>query len=117
MPLLLIADDSMFQRFQAAKTATEAGFSVMEARDGEECLRLARENQPAILLLDLNMPDPGGLAVMEILSREMPELAIVVITADIQDTTRARCLQLGAKRFLNKPMDAAALREALATLV
>jgi CheY-like chemotaxis protein len=116
MPLLLIADDSMFQRFQAAKAATEAGFSVLEARDGEECLRLAREHRPKVLLLDLNMPDPGGLAVMEILSAEMPELAIVVVTADIQETTRARCLELGARSFLNKPMDAAALVRVLASL-
>ncbi|MEA4856867.1 MAG: response regulator [Solidesulfovibrio sp.] len=113
MPTLLIADDSMFQRFQAAKVAREAGFAVIEAKDGQECLRLARECRPDALLLDLNMPDPGGLAVMEILSRDMPGLAVVVVTADIQETTRGRCLALGARGFLNKPVDGPSLREAL----
>lgn len=113
MPTLLIADDSMFQRFQAAKVAQEAGFSVFEAKNGEECLRLAREHKPDALLLDLNMPDPGGLAVLEALSQDMPTLPVVVITADIQETTRGRCLELGAKGFLNKPVNATCLREAL----
>jgi len=113
MPLLLIADDSMFQRFQAAKVAKEAGFDVIEAKDGQECLRQAREHEPKAVLLDLNMPDPGGLAVMEILSKEQPRIAVIVVTADIQESTRNRCLELGAVCFLNKPVDAASLREAL----
>lgn len=113
MPTLLIADDSMFQRFQAGKVAREAGFSVIEAKNGEECLRLAKECAPDALLLDLNMPAPGGLAVLEILGREMPTVAVLVVTADIQETTRQSCLKLGAKGFLNKPVDGASLREAL----
>lgn len=117
MPTLLIADDSMFQRFQAAKAAREAGFDVTEAKDGEECLRLAREHKPDLLLLDLNMPDPGGLAVMEILARELPGIAIAVVTADIQETTRRHCLELGAKCFLNKPLNAADLTRALGALL
>lgn len=113
MPTVLIADDSMFQRFQTTKATREAGYEVIEAKDGEECLRLAREHHPQALLLDLNMPDPGGLAVMEILTRELPDIVIIVVTADIQDTTRRRCLELGARYFLNKPLDPAALVGAL----
>lgn len=116
MPTLLIADDSMFQRFQAAKVARECGFEVIEAKDGEQCLAAVREHRPGALLLDLNMPDPGGLAVMEVLSREMPGIAIVVLTADIQETTRGRCLELGARSFLNKPVDPDELRRTLEAL-
>jgi two-component system, chemotaxis family, chemotaxis protein CheY len=117
MPTLLIADDSMFQRFQAAKAAKEAGFEVIEAKDGNECLSQARTQRPKAVLLDLNMPDPGGLAVMEILARELPDIRIVVVTADIQETTRARCLELGAAGFLNKPVDPQALGQALRALL
>ena len=116
MPVLLIADDSMFQRFQTAKTAKEAGFEVIEAKDGEECLRLAREQRPQALLLDLNMPDPGGVAVLEVLARDLPDIRVCVVTADIQETTRSRCLELGAREFLNKPVDPAALRQTLDSL-
>jgi two-component system, chemotaxis family, chemotaxis protein CheY len=117
MPELLIADDSMFQRFQAAKAAKESGFDVIEAKDGSHCLRLARQRRPQAMLLDLNMPGPGGLAVMEILSQELPEIQIIVVTADIQETTRERCLKLGARGFLNKPLDQAALRQVLESLL
>jgi two-component system, chemotaxis family, chemotaxis protein CheY len=117
MPTLLIADDSMFQRFQAAKAAKEAGFEVIEAKDGADCLAKAREHRPEALLLDLNMPDPGGLAVMEVLSRELPEIRILILTADIQETTRARCLELGAKGFLNKPVEPVAFGQALRDLL
>ena len=117
MPTLLIADDSMFQRFQAAKTAKEVGFEVIEAKDGEECLAQARAHTPDAVLLDLNMPDPGGLAVMEILAKERPGLPIMVLTADIQETTRQRCLELGAAGFLNKPVDQTALGQALQQLL
>lgn len=113
MPTLLIADDSMFQRFQAAKTAKEAGFEVLEAKDGEECLAQARAHHPDVVLLDLNMPHPSGLTVMGTLAEELPGIRIMVLTADIQETTRQRCLALGAVGFLNKPVDQAALGQAL----
>ena len=113
MPTLLIADDSMFQRFQAAKTARDAGFEVIEAKDGAECLRLVRENRPDVLLLDLNMPDPGGVAVLEALAAEAADVRVCVVTADIQETTKSRCLELGARAFLNKPVDHGVLRRIL----
>ena len=116
MPTLLIADDSMFQRFQTTKAVREAGYEVIEAKDGGECLQKAREQHPAALLLDLNMPDPGGIAVLEVLSRELPDIRVAVVTADIQETTKARCLELGAKAFLNKPVDHDVLRQLLADL-
>ena len=117
MPTLLIADDSMFQRFQAAKTAAEAGFEVLEAKNGEECLTQARAHHPDVVLLDLNMPDPAGSTVMDILAKELPGIRIMVLTADIQETTRQRCLALGAVGFLNKPVDQQALGEALRALL
>ncbi|QAZ65746.1 response regulator [Solidesulfovibrio carbinolicus] len=117
MPMLIVADDSMFQRFQSAKTAKEAGYEVIEAKDGAECLRLLREHHPDVLLLDLNMPDPGGVAVLEALAAEAAEIRVCVVTADIQETTKARCLELGARAFLNKPVDHDVLRRILADLL
>lgn len=116
MPVLIVADDSMFQRFQSAKTAKEVGFEVIEAKDGAECLRLVRESRPDVLLLDLNMPDPGGVAVLEALAAEATGVRVCVVTADIQETTKARCLELGARAFLNKPVDHEVLRRILTDL-
>lgn len=117
MPTLLIADDSMFQRFQAAKVAKDAGYAVIEAKDGAECLAQARAQHPEAVLLDLNMPDMGGLAVLEVLSRELPGIRVVIVTADIQETTRTRCLELGALGFVNKPVDPTSLGMVLRDLL
>jgi len=115
MPTILIADDSMFQRFQTSKTAVEAGYDVLEAKDGQECLQLMLEKRPDVLLLDLNMPALDGLAVMERLAAAgaMPA-RIYVLTADIQDTTRKRCMDLGAYDCINKPVDQGVLGQLLA---
>jgi CheY-like chemotaxis protein len=117
MPTLLIADDSMFQRFQASKVAKAAGFDIIEAKDGDDCLGQARAHHPDVMLLDLNMPGPSGLAVMEILTQELPHIRVVIVTADIQETTRDRCLELGAVGFINKPVDPTALEQALRDLL
>ena len=63
------------------------------------------------------MPDPGGLAVLEVLSRELPAVQVVIVTADIQETTRRRCLELGAAGFVNKPVEPAALAQVLRELL
>ncbi len=110
MPSLLIADDSMFQRFMHAKAAKEEGFEVMEAKDGHECINLARTNTPDIILLDLNMPEMNGMEVLQILAQEKIATKILIITADIQDTTRKRCLELGVKGFVTKPVNEAELK-------
>ncbi len=110
MPSLLIADDSMFQRFMHAKAAKEEGFDVLEAKDGQECLDLARANCPDIILLDLNMPEVSGMEVLQALAEENIQARILVITADIQETTRKRCLELGVKGFVNKPVEEAELK-------
>ncbi|MEF3697907.1 response regulator [Desulfolutivibrio sp.] len=115
MPTILIADDSMFQRFQTSKTAVAAGYDVLEAKDGRECLQLVLEKRPDVLLLDLNMPALDGLAVMErlVAAGAMPA-RIYVLTADIQDTTRKRCMDLGACDCINKPVDQGVLGKLLA---
>jgi len=117
MPTLLVADDSMFQRFNLSKTAKEAGFDVVEAKNGRETLEMASSSSPDVLLLDLNMPDMGGIEALEKLAAAGVKTRILVITADIQDTTREKCLKLGVAGFLNKPVDEGELKARLADFV
>lgn len=117
MPKLLIADDSMFQRFMLSKVAKELGFEVVEAKDGAECLEKARVEKLDAILLDLNMPGMNGVEVMQILRDEGVATTVLVVTADIQETTRKRCQDLGVMDFLNKPVDESVLRAKLTELV
>lgn len=117
MPTVLIADDSMFQRLMLAKIVKAQGLDVLEAKNGQECLDLMRAHAPVLTLLDLNMAVLSGLGVLEVVQRESIPVKVIVITADIQETTRQRCLDLGAQMVLSKPVKdsdvAAALRIAL----
>ena len=117
MSTILIADDSLFQRFMHSKVAGGMGFDVIEAKDGGECLELARSAKPDVLLLDLNMPGVSGMEVLKALSGENLPIKILVITADIQDTTRSRCEELGVRGFVTKPVDEEKLKAALAALL
>ncbi len=117
MPELIIADDSMFQRFTLAKLASAAGFDVVQAKDGEECLALVREGNPVGVVLDMNMPGLNGLDVLRALAEDAPDLPVIVLTSDIQDSTRRRCLDLGAGAVLHKPVDEAAFHQELQALL
>lgn len=105
MASIIVADDSMFQRFLLSKAVQSLGHTVIEAKNGNECLELARQNKAELLLLDLNMPGMSGLEVLQAIHDETIPLKTIVITADIQNTTRQRCAELGVTDFLNKPVD------------
>jgi two-component system, chemotaxis family, chemotaxis protein CheY len=104
MPTLLVTDDSIYQRHVLGNLARQEGYDVLQAKTGKECLEIARAQAPDVLLLDLNMPDGNGLEVLETLKKEALKLQIIVISADIQETTKARCLGLGAVDVINKPV-------------
>ncbi|KAF5043867.1 Transcriptional regulatory protein GlrR [anaerobic digester metagenome] len=95
---------------------TPQGHEVIEAKDGAEGVALARE-QFDLVLLDLIMPQMDGFAVLEVLHRELPQLPIVILTADIQEATRRQCIALGARGFLNKPPQRDALLSLLQELL
>jgi len=116
MATILIADDSMFQRFMHAKVARSLGYEVLEAKDGNECLELARTARPEVVLLDLNMPGRSGLEVLQAVREEGLPMEVLVITADIQDTTRSRCEELGVTAFVTKPVDESMLQDRLREL-
>jgi twitching motility two-component system response regulator PilH len=117
MALVLVADDSLFQRMVLSRVARAAGADVAEAKDGEECLALARERRPKVVVLDLNMPGLDGFGVLKALRDEGLLGQVVVITADIQKSTEARCFELGAALVLHKPVDEAVLRERIEDLL
>jgi Response regulator containing CheY-like receiver domain and AraC-type DNA-binding domain len=113
MPTALIADDSMFQRLVLSKIAKAEGFDVLEAKNGQECLDILRSQSPDIALLDINMPVLSGMEVLEAAQATGHASRIVVISADIQDTTRQRCLDHGVRAMLPKPPQEDAVRAEL----
>jgi CheY-like chemotaxis protein len=79
------------------------GYDILEAESGYECFQIIREHSPDCIVLDLILPELDGLKVLKALNDQQSGIPVVVVTADIQETVREQCLELGAKAFINKP--------------
>ena len=111
MSNILVVDDSMFQRHALARLLREDGHKVMEADNGLTGLEKIESEKPELIILDLIMPKLGGFETLEELRRRGDKTPVIVFTADIQATSRQRCIELGATAFLNKPLVKEELRE------
>ena len=81
----------------------EEGYEVIEASNGKETMEMILAQSPDCLLLDLVMPEMDGFGVLKAIQEKDLSIPVVVVSADIQDTSRAKCHELGAVGFLNKP--------------
>lgn len=83
------------------------GFQVLEAADGEDGVRLAREHRPHLILLDLRLPGQSGLDALAQIREEDPQVAVVIVAAVPDRADLQRALDLGAVDLVRKPFDAA----------
>ena len=100
--ILVVEDD------EAMAVALQDGFGyegheVARAADGEEGLRLARENPPDIMILDVMLPKMTGLEVCKLLRGEGSNLPIIMLTARGQEIDKVLGLKLGADDYVTKP--------------
>ena len=103
MTKILVVDDAKFTRNRISQPLEEAGFEVIQAGNGEEGLKLFEEHQPQCILTDLLMPVVDGIELITTLRERGSDVPIVVVTADIQKTTREQCEKLEINGFLTKP--------------
>ncbi len=81
----------------------QAGFEVLTAYDGKEALRVARRDQPDIIVLDLMLPEIDGLAVCRTLRQEGNLTPIIMLTARVEEADKLVGLELGADDYVTKP--------------
>jgi two-component system cell cycle response regulator len=108
---LLLIDDSQTQASQIKAALERLGYAVVLAASGAEGLRLARENKPDLVLLDVVMPDLDGFAVCRWLKMNAATKHIPVIMLTVRSAVadRVEGLQLGADDYLPKPFQDAEL--------
>jgi CheY-like chemotaxis protein len=103
MAKILVVDDSKFSRNRAIEALRRAGHEVLEASDGEVGLEVVATCAPDCVLLDMLMPVLDGPKFLSRLRAGGSDLPVVVLTADIQASTRELCENLGVSGFLQKP--------------
>jgi DNA-binding response OmpR family regulator len=101
-PLVLAVDDEAGILRLVKLELSQQGFRVVTAGDGEEALRIAEEQRPDIVLLDIVMPEMTGLEVMRKL-REQSNAPVILVTAKDTDSDKVRGLELGADDYIVKP--------------
>ncbi len=104
MALILIVDDSSFQRRVIRSLVRQAGYETEEAGNGRAGLEQVAARKPDCILTDLLMPELGGLELLETLREQGTAIPVIIITANIQESVRRRCLELGAAAVVNKPV-------------
>lgn len=115
---VLIADDQLITRSGIrALLAQSPDFEVVgEAQDGLECVALATELQPDVVLMDLRMPTLNGIEATRRIHRSQPHVGILVVTVFADDTSVFPAIRAGARGYLLKDAAAAELHQAVQTV-
>ena len=103
---ILVVDDNRENRDILKAMLLPLGFDVREAEDGLNAIRLARQQRPAALLLDLAMPALDGYETAARIRHipELRDLIVIAISANVFEPTRSRSLTAGCHDFLPKPV-------------
>ena len=101
--ILFIEDERALQK-TFHSILTEKGYTLISAFDGESGLKLAKEEKPDLILLDLILPKVHGLDVLERLKKDptTKEIPIIVLTNVEQIDALQKALELGATTYLVK---------------
>lgn len=104
---ILIVDDNKLSRKILKDTLEKAGYTVFEAKDGEEALEIYRNSSPDMVILDIIMPGMSGFDLLKFLRNEEENLMVPIILLTSQDDFNEKIygLELGADDYLVKPFN------------
>ena len=100
---LLVVEDSRYMRMTSRLILSEAGFSVVEAGDGEEALRQVWESHPDLILLDMLLPKLGGEHVLQALRQDPATTRIpVIVVSSLPQSNADKLKEAGAMAYIEK---------------
>ena len=103
---ILIVDDSGLARRNTRRILEAAGYEVIEAEDGMTALEQFFVQRPAVVILDLVMKGMYGLDVLAKIKEMDAKACVIVVSADVQNSSKGMVKNAGATAFLNKPVQA-----------
>jgi two-component system KDP operon response regulator KdpE len=107
-PSTLIVDDEPQMRRLLRVTLEANGYRVFDAATGEDALVQAAQRRPDVVLLDLGLPDVGGLTVLKRI-REWSQVPIIILSVRDQEEEKVAALDSGADDYITKPFNSAEL--------
>ena len=111
-PRVIVAEDEAIIRLDIVETLTEAGFDcIAQASNGQECIELAIDQQPDLVLMDIKMPIMDGLEAAEALAEH--KIPVVLLTAFSSPDLVDRASAAGVYNYVVKPFNPANLIPAL----
>ena len=114
---ILIVDDDATSRKVLVRTLSAAGYECYESESGSDALKLVRREQPALLILDYDMPGLDGAEVLKRLRKDhdlaVAQIPAIMLTGHGGEESEVLCLEAGADDFVTKPFDADELRARL----
>jgi two-component system, OmpR family, KDP operon response regulator KdpE len=99
---ILVVDDEPQLRRVMRTTLTDLGYTVIDAKTGEDALEMLRHDQPDLILLDLNMPGIGGLETCRAV-RQTSEVPIIILSVRNTEREKVQALDAGADDYVCKP--------------
>ena len=110
--VLLVDDEREFvQTLSERLIMRDMGSAV--AYDGESALKLIKEDEPEVIIVDLKMPGVDGLEVLRKVKETRPEIEVIILTGHGHEEDRQLCMELGAFAYLQKPLDINVLSETI----
>jgi two-component system, cell cycle response regulator DivK len=104
-PVVLVVDDFIDNREMYGEYLEHLGFRVLEASDGQTAVDIARQEKPAVIVMDLSLPVLDGWAATRILKSDPATagIIVVVLTGHAEASSHARAIEAGCDEFMTKP--------------
>lgn len=116
---ILIIDDNRKHRKLLRVVLQSNGYETIEAENGEDGIKLAKEKNPSLILMDVQMPVMDGITVMKILKSEksMAGIPIIALTSHAMKGDKERFLEAGFDGYISKPIDINDLMKAIEKII
>jgi len=116
---VLLVEDTEDNRFMMRRLLEMSGYTVFEARNGEEAVRVAAAERPQLIRMDLSLPLIDGLAATRLIRKLTASKQIPIIAVSAHDTAdfHSEALAAGCDGYVTKPIDFTELEELIAQLL
>lgn len=116
MQKVLIVDNSSYMRMFEKKIIEKRGsYTILEASDKDDAMEIFKSEKPHIVILDLNMSEftMDGIDVLAEMMKINPETVVIIVSAVGHEEVKDKCMELGAKSYIKKPIDTEILLKTL----